>query len=448
MLLSLNTIFTWCLLVAWLVKPFGFTADAQALLPSDVQTVDATGDTMVNLTLPHGFTLSGAVRTERGDPVALGTLTARSTGGQFTSSLQGGDSAYHIALPGGTYDLNLSIPFLESDETGIPIFVYMASDVVAGLGIAADTTQDLVVPDLPDLVTVTGFVDPQDADTVPTEGALQLVSTDGGTFTLALFEDFYTTRLPLNTYNVSAALTFTEAIGTNGPRTTAKVIVNVDAVTVNDEPTIYDITLPATANLSGTVLDSAAAPLAPARVVATAVDADAAVPSDIDFSCRPEVTFSLVPMPVSGTAFLYREPGESSTVGAYHMPLPIGTYHLNVTLGLELQPEMVPTLVDPEVSSSSIVHIAMPDVALTTDTAQNLAVPALPPVVMVSGLVTDALGQPVANAAVVAMTEALAGVANAVRFLAEVQTQEDGSYELPVLSGTSYTIMACPPRLQ
>ncbi|WP_143309598.1 carboxypeptidase-like regulatory domain-containing protein [Candidatus Entotheonella palauensis] len=405
-----------------------------------------TNDVVVNLALPNGLVLSGSVRTERGDPVALGTLTARSTTGMFAASIQGGDSSYRIALPAGTYDLNLSIPFLDADETEIPTFVYMASDVVAGLGITADTTQDLVVPNLPDLGTVTGFVTLRDA--VPTTGALRFVSTDGTTFSIVLFEDFYTARLPLNTYNVSAALTFTEAAGATSPRTTAKVIVDPDAVTVNDDPMIYDVALPATVDLSGTVLDGVGAPLAPARVVATAAEADITVPSEIDFSCRPEAAFSLVPIPVSGSAFLYHDMGEGSTAGTYHMPLPIGAYRLGVTLGLDLQPGMVPTLVELDTSPHSIIHIFMSEVALTTDVAQNLAVPDLPPVVMVSGLVTDTLGQPVANAAVVAMTSALVGVSNTVRFLAEVQTQDDGSYRLPVLSGTSYAIKACPPGLR
>lgn len=446
MFMNLNAILICFVLFAWLFKPLGGIANAQALLPSEVQTVDITGNTVVDLTLPDGFVLSGPVRTERGGPVALGTLTARSTTSIFAVSVQNGDSSYRIALPLGTYDLNLSIPFLDAEEIEESAFVYMASDVVTGLGVTADTTQELVVPNLPDLSTVTGFVTSQDA--VPASGALQFVSTRSGLFTLAFFEDFYTARLPLNTYNVSAALTFTEAAGSTHPRTTARVIVNLDTVTVNDDPTIYDVTLPATINLSGMVIDNVDAPLAPARIVATATGSDIPVPSDIDFSCRPKATFSFVPLPVSGTAFLHREPVDGSMAGAYQLPLPTGAYRLSVTLGLELQPGAVPTLVEFDASPRSVAHISMPDVALTTDTAQNLAVPALPPVVMVSGLVTDALGQPVANASVVAMTSALAGISNAVRFLATVQTRDDGRYQLPVLSGTSYAIMACPPRLQ
>ncbi len=250
-----------------------------------------------------------------------------------------------------------------------------------------------------------------------------------------------------STYNVSAISTVTEAIGAASPQITASVKVDLNAVIVGDALTIYDADLPVTVTLSGTVFNHANVPLAPARVVATVADAEAAVPSDIDLSCRPQVTFSLVPIPVSGTAFVHPAADGGNPTGAYRMPLPDGTYRLGVTLGLELQPGATPTLADLNTSPHAILYMAAPgpDVALSTDVARDLSVPALPPVVMVSGQVTDALGQPVADAAIKAMTSTLVDVSNAVRFLAVAQTQADGTYTLPVLSGTSYAVMACPP---
>ncbi len=130
------------------------------------------------------------------------------------------------------------------------------------------------------------------------------------------------------------------------------------------------------------------------------------------------------------------------------MPLPTGTYRLGVTLGFDLQPGAAPILVDLDTSPRAIVHLiaAAPDVGLTTGMTQAITVPTLPSVVTVSGQVTDALGQPVANAAVMAMTSTLVGISQATRFFATAQTQDDGAYTLPVFSGTSYAIMACPPR--
>ncbi len=223
------------LFAAWLLAPMWAAATAQSLLPSDVRTLDITGDTTANLSLTNGVVLSGSVRTERGDPIALGTLTAQSTDGMFTSTIQGGESTYRVALPPGTYDLNLVAAFLDTDETEMPTLVYLVSEAAAGLSITSDVTQALVAPNPPDLVTVSGLVDPQGA--VPTAGALQFVAADGRAFTLALFEDFYTARLPLNTYSVRAALTFidTEATAAIPPRTTAQVEVALEAVTVTDE---------------------------------------------------------------------------------------------------------------------------------------------------------------------------------------------------------------------
>ncbi|PON15854.1 hypothetical protein C2W62_21610 [Candidatus Entotheonella serta] len=60
--------------------------------------------------------------------------------------------------------------------------------------------------------------------------------------------------------------------------------------------------------------------------------------------------------------------------------------------------------------------------------AQNLIVPALPSVVTVSGQVTDALGQPVADAVVKVMTAALEGIPKAATFFATAPTQDDGTY--------------------
>ncbi len=426
----------WLLLAIGFLKLVWSAAVAQSLLPSDVVT---------NFNLTNGLVLSGSVRTDRGDPVPLGTLIAQSITGRFTTNLQGGESAYCMALPAGTYDLNLSAAFLDTDEPDAPTLVYTVSDVVTGLDVASDVTQALIVPNLPALVTVSGFVTPQGA--VPTAGALQFVATDGSAFTIALFEDFYMARLPLNTYAMRAALIFAETpIGATSPRTTASVNANLEAVAVTEEQTI-DIMLPATVDLSGIVLDRIDAPIAPARVVATAVDADATVPGEIDFSCRPPATFSLNTMPVTGTAIVHLDAGEGNLTGAYRMPLPIGTYRLGVTLGFDLQPGVAPVLVDLDTSPRAILYIAAPgpEIALTSDVAQNLIVPALPSVVTVSGQVTDALGQPVADAVVKVMTVALEGIPKAATFFATAPTQDDGTYTLPVLRGTSYAMMACPP---
>ncbi len=208
----------WCGLLFSLALSIGQIVSAQALIPSAVQTVDVTGDTVVNAILPSGFLLSGTVTPERGDPIGLGTVTAQSPTGVYAGnlSIQGAAPVYRMALPADTYDLNLSIPFLDSDAE-VPAFVYAATPAVTALGITADTTQNLTVPALPPLVTVIGLVTAQEA--VPTTGALRFVSLDGNTFTIAFFENDYITRLPLDTYAVSAELIFTEAADASGSPT-------------------------------------------------------------------------------------------------------------------------------------------------------------------------------------------------------------------------------------
>lgn len=444
----------WSWLFFGLLLLIGQIVNAQTLIPSAVQTVDMMGDTIVNPILPSGFLLSGTVTTELNEPIGLGTVTAQSPAGAYTGNIsaQGAAPAYRLALPAGTYDLSLLIPFLDSDAE-VPAFVYIGATLASALAITADATQGLVVSALPALETITGFVTTQDA--VPTTGNLQFISADGNTVTIARFQNEYTIRLPLGTYTVNAELTFTEAAepseGATAPgrqRATASVVVNLDPVSVTDDPTIHDVTLPPTVGLSGTVFDHLGVPMSSARVMATVADAGPVAPSDIDFSCRAGGEFAFAPASVAGTAIIHDETlqGEPNTTGAYRMPLPIGAYRLSVTLGLELQPGMAPTPVALDTSPSGILSAAAPGpaLALTADVIQNPVVPALPPVVTLSGQVTDALGQPVANAAVKVITSALAGVSNAM-FFATAQTGDDGTYALPVLSGSDYQILACPP---
>ncbi len=329
------------------------TARAQTLIPSVSQTADIVGDTVVNAILPTGFLLSGTVTTESGEPLGLGTITAQSPTGVYAGNVADQDFAptYRVGLPAGTYSLSLSIPFLDSGaET--PAFIYMTSAAATGLVIAADVTQNLVVPGLPPLVTATGLMLAQDA--VPTTGALRFVSVDGSIFTIALFdEDEYVARLPVGTYEVWAELTFTEDASASGVvimpgplRASSRVVVHLGPVTLTGGSTFHDVELPVTGHLSGVVTDAFGAPVSPARVVASMAAAGVSGVVDTEFSCRPEVSFTHPPASdTTSTAIIYKETlqGESNPSGAYRMPLPLGTYHLGVTLGFELQPGLVPT---------------------------------------------------------------------------------------------------------
>ncbi len=438
-----------------LILSTGQTASAQIQIPSAVQIIDVIDDTVANVLLPSGFLLSGTVTRERGEPIGLGTVTAQSSTDDYRGniSVEGAAPVYRIALPAGTYDLNLSIPFLDSDAD-VPTLIHVASAVATALPIAADTTQNLIIPALPSLVTVTGLV--TTPDTLPTAGGLQFVSADSNIFTIASFAGEYIARLPLATYGVNAELTFTEVSvpsdGAMAPmrrRTTSSVVINLDPVTVTGEPTIHDVTLPPTVRLSGIVSDPFGVPISPARAMASVSEAGSPTLSSIDFSCRTRMTFSFVPIPISGTAIIHGDTlqGEPNTVGDYSMPLPSETYRLRVALGFELQPGMAPTPVSIDTSPRGILYVAAPGagLALTTDTTQNLTVPALPPVVTLAGQVTDTLGQPVANASVRAMTSSLTGISEAT-FVATAQTRVDGTYSLPVFSGSGYRVMACPPH--
>jgi hypothetical protein len=160
-----------------------------------------------------------------------------------------------------------------------------------------------------------------------------------------------------------------------------------------------------------------------------------ALPPAADPGCASGILPFGGPLFTVGTAAI----PEASTTGAYSLALPPGAYNVDANRELLLEHATL----DP---SSGNLRFPVPGLPLqlATDLVQDFVVPPLPGTVLISGTVTDGLGQPVAGASVHALTSLITNTPNA-DFTTETETDSDGKYALLALSGTSYRLVVCPP---
>jgi len=430
-----------CLALCVLLSPITSAQDAPPLLGTKQEAVDASKDTTLDATLPTGFVLSGTVKNADGSPLFAGTVTAQSESEAFTASVLplGLSSTYTIVLPAGTYMLGVTTLTLDLEaETDAVVFV--TTDVAVTATVASNTTQNIVLPAPSEFVLVSGQV--TSAGTLPTTGSILYRSLDGKIFGVVSFENTYSLSLPpADDYEVAA----TVAIGEEEePKTTLLVSVGTTTVT---KPHIFDVTLPATNELAGTVLNSDGTPAAPSTVFAlaeqepqeseeTGEDENNGEETDKnDFTCASGTTFPNNPLSTFGVASV----PEESTTGAYSLMVPSDAYTTGVDLELELTKDMLTT-------TDGNLNFPIPGLPLTINSnlTQEFKVPTLPPVVLISGTVTDEQKQPVPNAQVSALTESITNTPNA-EFTTTGLTDSEGKYTILGLTGVNYTVIFCPP---
>jgi hypothetical protein len=192
-------------------------------------------------------------------------------------------------------------------------------------------------------------------------------------------------------------------------------------------PQMFNLMLPTTATLSGTVRQASGAAAVPSQVSAIDINDLSNLPGENVTPCGGAFFAFVV---TSGVALI---PEESAT-GTYRLTLPPATYRVAANLDLDPSEEVASTLSFP----------LLLDLNLTTDRIQNFTVPPLPPFVTISGRVTDNNGQPVAGAFISAFTSMVLNTPAA--FSTGTQTDSNGMYELRVLSGNGYTLLVCPPQ--
>ncbi len=408
--------------ISWAFLSMSFhqatTATAQSgrpLLATRVDGVDVTQDVSLDLVLPLGFTLSGNVRTADGSPVFSGFVRAQSDQETFTAPLvfTGFTSTYRLALPTGTYRLSVIAGLIDlSSEDSVPIF--MTTDIPQAITITGDRTLDLTVSGLPTTYTVSGRV--IGTGTSSARGTIQFRSTDETIFGFTQFDPEYRLRLPAGTYQVAVSFGVDEQ---------GSVSMRVGEVAV-DGPRTFDIELPATVTLSGTVKHADGEPAAPAQVLAFDVDELSSVddPDEGPFAPSLFITGGIASIP------------EESATGGYTLSIPPGSY-------------AVASIVDIDLGEGVIGQLAFPfpflELDLVADTTHDFRLPPLPSTAVISGTVTDESGQPVAQALVSALSRSLVNASDA-QFSSSTFTDALGRYALTVLRGSDYTVSVTPPQ--
>jgi hypothetical protein len=381
--------------------------------------LEVMGDTVLDVTLPSAFVLSGKILTDDPASVFRSLVLARSgdqvfSGGVMPSfSSSGLTATYRIVLPAGNYRLYCERHIFDFDN-GEGAVLSVLLDLSQTVAITGNRTLDLPLPNVPQTVSLSGRI--ESAGRFPTKGVLFFHSSDGNVLAYAPFDGDYQARLLPGSYTVTAGIGDTEGED--------YVQFRLGEVTVSASGR-RDFTLPQAVELSGTVLRPAGRP---ANVLAIAAAEAANLAPNGGVPCQGgELMLNFSPR----TWAMVGIPGESAT-GAYRLLLPPGTYLLSAGVGFDSEEAMLFFPVPPRERS------------LMADATQDFVMPELSPFVSLSGRITDERGQPVARASISAFSDALTDVPNAA-FSASVEADAQGRYRLPLLRGTRYEITICPP---
>ncbi len=113
------------------------------------------------------------------------------------------------------------------------------------------------------------------------------------------------------------------------------------------------------------------------------------------------------------------------------------TYGINVSIAFKMGSS----------GGGGVITIPLPpnSTIVGNSTTLDLSVPTLPGLVTISGRVTDALGNGIANTSVSATSQSITGAPNLSISVGAV-TDANGNYSMVVYSGTNYQITYTPPR--
>ncbi|WP_226005885.1 carboxypeptidase regulatory-like domain-containing protein [Natrinema salinisoli] len=402
------------------IEPGEYTLEISAEGYQDASedvTVEAGGTTTADVTLepvPTDGTLEGTVTDTDGEPIADATVSA---GDLETTTDENG--TYSLQLEAGDYTLEVSAEGYEDASEDVTVEV------------ESTTTADVTLEERPGSVegTVTDAAGEPIADATVTAGDETVMTGDDGTYALELEPGEYALEVSAEGYE-----TVSEDVTVDADATTT-VDVTLEAVDGTLEGTVTDMSGDAIADATVTVGDQQTTTddngtysldLEPGEYTLTASaesyeDASQTVSVEADATTTADVT--LEPVPTDGTleGTVTDTDGESiagATVtagdqqtttddnGTYSLDLEAGDYTLEVSAeGYEDASQNVSI----EVESTTTA-----DVTLEEATGA------------VEGTVTDADGEPVADATVTAGDET-------------VTTDENGTYALELEPG-EYTL--------
>lgn len=378
------------------------------LLRQSVSGVDVTQDIAVNAVLSPGLRLSGVVQ---GPTNSVLVAVRGDKNSFFAGSVNPDTGRYALVVPPDRYRFLLCY---EPDPLVPTSTVRTAFDDPDPIQVAADTMRDIVLPTVA-MMPVSGFV--SGLASIPSLGspALVLNSNDGQVgATLRLAADgSYQGRVPASEYTAS----FAGQIDA-GPGASSRQILSIFGIGSARVAgtTAANFTIPATAKLSGTVRGPELAGGPPAVLSAS----DTSVPN--------------LPLGCASTSSI-------SSIAALE---PSRTYQMTLASGRTYAVQLVlPAVQGAESNGSLGLPVPARLVPLPGTSTQDFDIPPLPPRFILSGRVTDAGGGPVAAALVSATTTEVSGITGAF-FSVSTRTGTDGTYRMPVLSGTNYQLSFSP----
>ncbi len=356
-----------------------------------VEGVEVVTDRTLSIQLREGFELSGTVRDANGSPVrGLGVEADDPLTGAGYSASTDREGHYRLKLPTGTYTLSIDTRFrnVSSLPTGLELFR------LEGLVVAADTRQDITLPQFP--ILSVAVRDPFGRPVAGVYVSVCRVDPFGDCIDFVgrvRTDETGSYRFPLvsGRYNIQVY----------PPRNQGMLSTTIEDLEVAVDRTL-EIVLPAGLTLSGTVRDAMGTPVQQVEVVVFD-------PLTDDF-------------PVSD---------ETDEEGRYSITLPTGTYTLFVR---NYRNPLFPLR---GFFGPALFHQA--GLVIGSNTLQDVILPTFP---TLSGVVRDPQGAAVAGVTIRACP--LDVFDQCFQFGDSVLTDAAGTFRLPLLPGT-YDIFADPP---
>ena len=388
--------------------------------------VDMRRSAVVDITLPRGFVLSGTVH--GADELAIKVI-ARSEDGLYTSRFIPDDEPhqYEIVLPAGTYELTVKRVF--DFRLGEKV-VAVETDIIDTVTVSGDMQLDLTVPEFPERVQVSGQV--LNSNNIDFTAPRIIFKSQDNQYISASTKvayDKYDINLPRGTYNVIIS----GGLFSLGPSVHLSVFTfEIGTLVVNAELT-FDVNVPPMFTLTGNVPITNPRPTIYSQVLAIDTTNPPLIPIAEDpcgYDTGPDA-------PGNFGASVFPSPQKS---GDYRLILPAGSYVIGSG-----SPNLLP-FEGPGLSRPFLYPITGIEISLTQDQTLDLPAHVLPDIFFIQGTVTDQSGAPVSGVYVRARSLSITN-SPGIFFqtpLSSGRTTETGEYGLAVLSGTDYTIDACP----
>jgi hypothetical protein len=387
---------------------FPGNAPPPPVLPATQSGLSATSDITIDKTLSNGFRLTGYVAGS-GQDTQVSAL--RSDGVVYSGVFDEDTHRYLIAVDQGTYTLKVLYRVVDVSGQG---GVWLTYDDPAAVIVTKDMTRNITLPS-PQLNGLAGKV--SGLALLPSTSNAAVVFTSPNNRTEGVFplraDGTYSGSLPGGNYTASVSVPLVTYTPFQNQKLT---LFNIGSVDVNGSSVSADLSIPATAKISGSVRASWLGSFSPSAQI-TATDLAAPVAPD------PSSIATNVAQadPVSRQYQMVLARGHSYSLGLT-LPFLSGPLRLGI-VSFSLTPSpFTPT-------DSTLLDFTLPD---------------LPGTVTIQGRISNSAGTGLSGVLVTASSQSVGGSAG-IGYTASTSTDNAGNYSLTVLAGTGYLFTALPP---